>query len=369
MATFTGQLRSNEIFAALYNMIISQQVFADNIYDTKASLVDAARVDGSLYGDTKLYYSTDVLKSAPWGNDAEALNLLKLYRPEAPECQAIHIDVFRQICLTVDNYLSKRAWGTENAFSEFNSVMLGWIRDTKRVYDSTLYNTFIGTDETSIGKQQITITLPKDADAEAMSRLQASAIAERTARLIIDLEDVTRDYNDYGNLRSYNSDDLVFVWNADAVAKIRKVDLPTIFHKEGLIDKFSEYDLPSRYFGKVNTAAGTVPASNLTIRSLLEKDYTVGSGSDAVTTHVFPGDLLPGGAAYVAKETYTEDSTILFKVMHKRSVPYMSAFEVGTSFYNPKSLTETHYLTFGHNTLEHLKNYPMITVRGVEAAD
>lgn len=101
MPNFTGQLRSNEIFAALFNMIISQQVFSDNIYDTKSSLVDRARVDGSLYGDTKLYYSTDVLKSAPWGNDAEAANLLNLYRPAAPECQAIYIDQFRQICLTV----------------------------------------------------------------------------------------------------------------------------------------------------------------------------------------------------------------------------------------------------------------------------
>ena len=40
----------------------------------------------------------------------------------------------------------------------------------------------------------------------------------------------------------------------------------------------------------------------------------------------------------------------------------MSAFEVGTSFFNPKSLTENHYLTFGYNTLEYLKNYPFITV-------
>ena len=85
----------------VFNMIISQQVFSDNIYDTKSSLVDRARVDGSMYGDTKLYYSTDVLKSSPWGNDAEAANLLNLYRPEAPECQAIYIDQFRQICLTV----------------------------------------------------------------------------------------------------------------------------------------------------------------------------------------------------------------------------------------------------------------------------
>ena len=107
MATFNGTLRSNEIFSALYNMIISQEVFADNIKGS--DLVDQARVDGGLYGDTKLYYSTDALASAAWGNDAEAANLLDIARPEAPKCQAIVLDVFRQISLTVDNYLSKRA--------------------------------------------------------------------------------------------------------------------------------------------------------------------------------------------------------------------------------------------------------------------
>lgn len=353
MATFTGQLRSNEIFAALYNMIISQQVFADNIHGTKSTLVDKARVDGGLYGDTKLYYSTDVLKSAPWGNDAEAANLLALYRPEAPEVQAIHLDIFRQICLTVDNYLSKRAWGTESAFSEFNSVMLGWIRDTKKVYDSTLYNSYIGTAASEEDGQNITIALPTDADKEAEARLQATKIAEEMANLLVNLEDVSRDYNDYGNLRSYNADDLIFVWNADVVNKITKRDLPTIFHKDGLIEKFGEYTLPARYFGTVNTSAGS--GNGTTIRSLVEKDY----GSK----HCFPGDIVPSGEAYLANETYTVDPTIAFKVMHRRSVPFMSAFEVGTSFFNPKSLTETHYLTWGHNTLEYLKNYPFITVK------
>lgn len=62
-------------------------------------------------------------------------------------------------------------------------------------------------------------------------------------------------------------------------------------------------------------------------------------------------------------ECYRVDDTIAFKVIHKNSIPYMSAFEVGTSFFNPKSLTTNHYLTFGHNTLEHLANYPMITAR------
>lgn len=364
MATFNGQLKTNEIFAALYNMIISQQVFADNIYDTKASLVDASRVDGSLYGDTKLYYSTDVLKSAPWSNDSEAANLLNLYRPEAPECQAITIDVFRQICLTVDNYLSKRAWGTEGAFAEFNSVILGWIRDTKRVYDSTLFNTYIGTTESDKGLQKVEITVPKtdegaaQTEVEAAHRLTAQVIAQKMSDLIVDLEDVSRDYNDYGNLRSYNSGDLIAVWNSEWVNKIRKVDTPMIFH-DLQIDKLGEYTLPGRYFGTVNAEGGTTQETNTTVRSLVEKDF----GSK----HCFPGDLIPNSTAYEANETYTEDKTVAFKIMHKRSVPFMSAFEVGTSFFNPKSLTETHYLTWGHNTLEYLQNYPFITVRVVEA--
>lgn len=85
--TFNGTLRSNEIFGAMYNMIISQQVFADNIKGTFSQLVDHFRVDGTLYGDTKLYYASDVLKSYAWGNDAEAENLLALNRPSAPACQ------------------------------------------------------------------------------------------------------------------------------------------------------------------------------------------------------------------------------------------------------------------------------------------
>jgi len=72
-------------------------------------------------GDTKLYYASDVLKSYPWGPSRsnynpssttaslqyEANNMLAITRPAAPECQAIHLTEFRQIALTVDNYLSK----------------------------------------------------------------------------------------------------------------------------------------------------------------------------------------------------------------------------------------------------------------------
>lgn len=358
MAAFDGQLKSNEIFAALYNMIISQQVFSDNIKGTHSSLADKFRVDGTLYGDTKLYYSTDVLKSYDWLNDQEAANLLELNRPEAPECQAITIDKFRQIRLTTDDYLSKRAWGTEGAFSSFNSVMQGWVGDTKKIYDSTLVNTFVGTTESETGLQTQEITLPTvSGDPEAENRLGAQTIAEKIANIMVQLKDISRDYNDYGNLRSLAQDDIMIIWNSDFYNKILKIDLPSIYHKEGLLE--SGEVLPARYFGKVNTSSGTISGTNQTIRSLIETDY----GS----THVFPGDLLPSGASYAANTTYTVDEEIVCKIIHKNSVPYMSAFEVATSFFNPRSLTDTKYLTFGYNTLEYLKNYPFITLRAVEA--
>ena len=358
MATFTnftGQLRPNEIFAALYNMIISQQVFSDNIKGTYSELVDKARVDGSMYGDTKLYYATDVLKSVEWGDDAEAANLLALHRPEAPSTQAIYIDKFRQISLTVDNYLSKRAWGTETAFAEFNSVMLGWIRDTKRVYDATTYNTYIGTAETDEGRQKLTIT-PISGQNDALT------MAEFLANLLVDMKDVSRDFNDYGYLRSYDEGDLRVIWNAKHYNALKKVDMPVIFHNDGLLNEFDQTVLPARYFGvKVgsNHTLFTIPAEGInTYRTLVERDVD--------GKHLFPGDIIDEGNQVYEDETYMEDDTVAFKVVHKNSVPFMSAFEVGTSFFNPKSLTENHYLTWGHNTLAYLENYPMITARFAE---
>lgn len=349
---FTGQLRPNEIFGALYNMIISQHVFADNIKGTYSELVEKFRVDGTLYGDTKLYYSTDILSSYPWvqdqttsGTNTNMTNILELNRPAAPRQQRITISNFRQIALTVDNYLSKRAWSSEGAFASFNSVMLGWIRDTKKVYDSTLINSFVGTTETSVGAQQLTIT-------EVSGQNDALTIAVALADLLVALKDVSRDYNDYGFIRSYNESDLLVVFNAKHWNQLRKADLPTVFHKEGLLDEFEKVILPSRYFGTVKATAGQ---STGVERTLVEGDFG--------TKHLFPGDIIPSGANYKAGEAYVEDGSIVFKVMHKNSVPFMSAFETGTSFFNPRNLSENHYLTWGYSDLDYLANYPFITAR------
>ena len=391
-AAFT--LNPNEIFASCANMIISQQVLADNL-GKHQTLVEKARVDGSLYGDKKLYYATDVLKSHVWGADSEATNLLSLDRPADPKVQDITLDVFRQVRCTIDSYLSKRFWMEEGSFSAFNSVMLGWMRETKRVYDGTLYNTYIGCTQTSVGSQlqsvDISTARGSASSEEEANRLEAMAIAQSVANLIVEMGDYSRAFNDYGFLRSYSEDSIKVVWNSRFINKIKKIDTPTIFNREGLVDKLDEDVLPARYFGTVITSSNIssysastpttgkpidsddgsyVPGSNHAngcIRSMVEKDVTV----SAVAYHVFPGDEIPAGATIVAStgdflpgEVYIEDSSIICKVLVKLP-PMMSAFEVGTSFFNPRSLTENHYLSWGHNTLQYLKNYPFITVKAI----
>lgn len=342
MAAFNGTLRSNEIFSALYNMIISQEVFADNIKGS--DLVDQARVDGGLYGDTKLYYSTDALASAEWGNDAEAANLLDIARPDAPKCQAIVLDTFRQISLTVDNYLSKRAWADEGSFSSFNSVMLGWIRDTKKVYDGTTYNCYVGTAQGQAEKSEVPVTVTEGDN-------EAQVIANALADVITEMTDYNRDFNDYKQLRRYSEDEIKIIFNAKKINKIKNIDLPVIFDNAGLKATFSKEVLPAKYFGTVNAEQKVADANT---RSLVEQTI---SGK-----HYFAGDKIDLGVTAPAKTSYQEDDSIVCKIVTKLP-PYMSAFEVGTSFFNPKSLTENHYLTFGHNTIEYLKAYPMVTVK------
>ena len=389
-------LNVNEIYASLFNMIIAEQVFADNISGKNSKLVSEAKAEVGLYGDSKNYWSTDVLKSHPFGADSEATNLLALDRGPSPKGQRIVIDIFRQIRLTTDQYLSKRAWMSEGSFGQFISVMKGWITETKKVYDETTYNAFIGTHISGADVNTVSVDLRSASSGQPLYGLTGDEKANMTAKLIAqsladlfdDLGDVSRKYNVYKFLRSYSEDKIKVIWNKKFVNQIQKVNLPTIFHKDGLMEKFAEYSLPSRYFGTVITAsnkstyAASTPTTgkpidsdddtyvpgvgnaNGTIRTLYEVDVTVG-GNDY---HLFSGDEIPSGATIKASgdfelgTVYIEDATVICKVVTKLP-PYMSAFEVGTSFFNPRSLTETNYLTFGHNTLEAILDSAYVTVK------
>lgn len=373
MGAFLGQLNQNEIYSSFYNMIISQEVF-DRIGDS-TELVDGAKVDGGLYGDTKLFYAADALASYAWGNDAEASNLLALNRPAAPEVQSITLDQFRQIRLTLDDYLSKRAWSDEGAFGQFNALMEGMIGKTKRIYDVTLYNAFIGTakgEDSASAEQKVEVSVASNEKPET----EAKKIAKSIADLMVELKTVSRKFNTYGHITKFDEEEVKVVWNSEFINRISKLDLPAIFHSEGLMDKFGQYVLPSIYFGTIATASsdvgankiikadGTYDSSKGVLRAADECTLTVG----VTTKHYFAGEALDNGAsvydtsasAFKVK-VYIPDDSVIAKVMVKLP-PYMSAFEVGTTFFNPRSLTTNRYLTFGHNTLEVLEAYPFITI-------
>ena len=375
-------LNTNQVISTLYNQIIGIHTFGDNVAGTYDELLNMNRIEGGLYGDTKLFIVVDALASSPWGNDSEAANLLAIDRPAAPATQAVVLDQFRQIRVTLDNYMTKRAFSTEGAFQQFNDVVRGWINDTKRIYESTLFNSYVGTTESNSGKQEVTINAVSGQNA-------GLTIAEGLANLLVDVKDVSRSYNDNGFIRSYAEGDLVVVWNSKFMNQITKVNLPVVFHKEGLLGEVKQVVLPSRYFGiaidssnissysastpttgkPINSSTGAyTPGTNNangTVRALVEKAVTVGG----TVYHVFPGDELPAGATVGSSkqfdygESYIEDATIAFKLMTKRSVPFMSAMNVATSFFNARSLTENQYLTFGYNTLEYLKDKPFVTAR------
>ena len=271
--------------------------------------------------------------------------------------------------------------------------MLGWMRETKKTYDGTHYNVFIGNTVSNVGSQVVQAGVAaaraNASSEEEANRLEAEAIAICLANLLVEMGDYSRDFNDYGYLRSYDEDAIKVIWNHKFVNKIKKIDLPTIFHKEGLVDKFDEDVLPERYFGKpvdltdfdvkgsgkpIGTNGAYDPTKGMTIRSKIEfqVEIAAASGRPARVERHFPGDEIPAGSIvaasagdgvdFVASDLYIEDGDVIAKVLVKLP-PYMSAFEVGTSFFNPRSLTENHYLTFGHNTLDYLKNYPFITIK------
>lgn len=389
MPTFTGQLNPNKIFAALFNMIISQQIFSDNLGKTNR-LVDRAKEDGTLYGDIKLYYSTDVLASYPWGADSESGQLLQTYRPKAPKIQGITLNVFRQIPLTIDNYLSKQAWADVYSFSQFNSVMLGWLGDTKKVYEGTTYDAFIGTAHGTTSAQNLELdltTITSGLTGIEKRQMEGLEIGDFLANLMVDMGDYLRKYNDYGHLRSYNMEQIDVIWNSKYLNKIQKVQLPTIFHKDDVVAKINNDYLTPRFFGtiitstNISTYSDSTPTTgkpidsdtgaytpgtnnaNGTVRTLEEVQVTVGG----TAYHLFAGDEIPSGATVKASgdfepgSVYIEDANVMCKVLVKLP-PYMSAFSVETSFFNAKALNETHYLTFGHNDLEYLQNYPLITI-------
>lgn len=349
----TLALNQNEITSSLFNQIISQQVFSKNISGLR-SLVERLRVDGTLFGDTKLYVSTDILEVYDFSQKGNT-SLLTVTEPPAPKLEKIVIDQFKQIAVTVYPYLQKRAFMDEGTYAQFIAVVLSWLSDTKRVYETTLVNAYVGTVASSSTINSVNVLMPVKEQTsttltESANRLRAAAIGKALADLEVAMGDPSRAYNELGFMRAYDLSDFIFVWNSAYANEIRYVDLPTIFHKDGIVGEqgADSFILPSHYFGTISNATTT----NGTHRAL--KPMKVD------TVYYNAGQAIATGKTVTTNTTYIADATVIGKLIHKEAIPFMSAFSVGTSFYDQQKLRENHWLTFGHNTLDYIRNFPLI---------
>lgn len=358
-------LNANEVQTYWHNQIIAIKMLGFDNSSNYKSLVNRAKEEGSLYGDTIVYRPVVITRTTEWEGYAEADKLLELEYQNQPDEQTIVMDTFRKIVLTTDKILSKRAFHDEGTFGEYISLIEETIFQTKDIYDETTYNAFIGTHVSAV-QPTYTVdvtTAVKGLTGEEANRVEAQTIARAMADLAVQMKNVNRTYNDYGIVRRVNLNDLVIVYNSKYVNKITKVDLPTIFHKDGLLEIKDENILPSEYFGKVNAEA--TAGDGKTVRALVELEFnTVAPQNKSYNQalHVFAGELIPTGKTAPAGKSYTVDDTIIAKVMDAKSVPFMSGFEISSDFWNPRSQTTTKFLIWGYNDLTYIKEKPFFNI-------
>ena len=386
MAAFTGSLNTNEMYNSIYNMLRLAYIYANNLGGLDDSLANKYRTDGGQYSDQSIYTDMDIIYSRVW--DPDDTNVLAPEAVVKPVQQTIVTDKFRQIGLYTDEYLSKRAWMDAAKYDEFRSVVQKQVSDTKKVFEQKLVDTFVGGVQNG-GAQDVTLTLPTDTDAEAQNRLQAQAIATKTGDLFVELGDSTDKYNKNGFTKSFKPEDFDIIWNSKYYNKMLFTDLTTIFHNDNLLKK--GHIMPTRYFnsfalGEKKNADGTTVISR--------REYFIpvnGSGAYAASgpnvKHVFPGDLLPSGTPIqsTGADTFANITTtingksrtvkvctsafaavlqpkVICKLVHKDAIKYMSSFETGTEFWNPKNLSTNRYLTWAYAEPETLDGYPIITL-------
>ena len=390
MAAFSGSLNSNEFYSGLFNAYKLITTFADSLDGLDSTLANKFKFDGGAYRDKSVWTAMDIIKSRVW--DPSDTNVLTVEQKVVPVQQEIVVDKKRQIGLNTDQYLSKRAWMEPNAFESFNSVVQAQVGNTKKVYEQRLVDTAVGTMEAAMpsskGAGQAQTVAIGSSDAES---LRVRKIGKKIADILTNVKDTTRDFNDYGFMQAYDKSSMMIVWNASYLNEFNYVDLPVIYHKEGVIDFVGDI-LPGRYFGtrittdNYSTYSAETPTAgkpidsdtgvytpgsnhaNGCLRALEEQDITV----SAVTYHVYPGDELPANAVvYASSEVkipcYIEDAKIICKIMHKDSVKFLSSFETSTEFFNAKNLSTNRYLTWMYAYPDYLRNYPLITLKEVTA--
>lgn len=392
MAQFQGQLSQNQVKTWLYNQIISIMTFVDNVGTDFDSLVSKFRVDGSKYGDRKQYVSLELPVVNDFVMDSQTdTNALATHRTKG-YLEDIKLDKFKKIALTADSYITPLAFGTEGAFAQFNAALIGTIREAKKVHDAMTFNVRLGTAVATSTAQNVTVTFAGTETAQEKTLMIAKALADVETKLKFPSKNFT-DLTGGEYVRSYNLSDFVVVGNSEVVNELVYEGMPVTYHKDGLFKTLGEDVLLPDMFGTcidtsaklaaisastpaagkpINSSTGAytpgVANANGKVCSMVEKSVTVGG----TTTYIRPGDEIPSGATVAATgtpnfglgEVYMVDTKVLFKIVHKDALPFMSALELSTEFVNPANANSiNHYLFWAYNSNDRIIGVPLITIK------
>lgn len=364
---FDGVLNSNEIYEALFNLRILFQKLAPQTV-IKDEIVSLVEKDTGMYGDTGVIQGMDIQGTYPFGFDAEAANLLAINRNKTQKIEKFTIDHWRQTDITNDAYISKRAFLDEGTFQLFNSYIVGTLSKAMDAFENGLVKSSIGTYQGMV----INITLPAADGTEATERRRAALIKQALLNLKDDMADNQRKYNSYGFYSSYKWEDFTPVFSAKYANEINALAIYSMFNPDFIKSASEGRRWTQKWFGTVDSTGGTTIATNATIHSLIEQnsDGTTNFPLTAAqlsngTYRIFPGDLLPGSFDYDANEAYSTDDKVIAKIFAPEYVVYMTGYQQGESFYNPRSATTNHYLRKGYSDVYVSGFRPFITLKEV----
>lgn len=371
-SAFNGVLNSNEIYEALFNLNILFQKLAPQEID-RDEIISTIEKSVGMFGDTGVLMGNDITGTYDWLNDAEASKLLAVNRNKSQKIEKYTIDQWRQTDVTVDAYLSKRGFLDEGTFALFNGYLVGTLSKNMDAYETGAVKTSLGTYTSPVAACTIEVSMPAADGTEATERIRAAAIKKAILDLKIDMKDNQRKYNGYGFYSSYKWDNFTPVWNSKYSNEINALALYSTFNPEYIKEATDGRIWSPKWFGNVYTSGNTTNGTlNTTSYSLIEQNS---DGTDnlvltaeqetAGVYRLFPGDLLPEGFTYKANEAYRVDPTVICKIFAPEYVVYMTGYQQGEAFYNPRSATTNHYLRKGFSKVGISKFRPFITLKEV----
>lgn len=371
-SAYNGVLNSNEIYNALFNLrILFQKLAPQTIHrDEIVDLIDKAV---GMYGDTGVLQGMDIQGTYDFGMDSEASKLLAINRNDTQKIEKFTIDQWRQTDVTNDAYISKRAFLDEGAFALFNGYIVGTLAKAMDAYESGSVKASLGTYTSPVEACTIEVSMPAADGTEATERIRAAAIKKAILDLKVDMKDNQRKYNGYGFYASYDFDDFTSAWNSKYINEINALALYNAFNSEYIKSATDGRIWSPKWFGNVYTSGNTTNGTNNTTSYSLIEQNSDGTDNLVLTAEqkaagvyrIFPGDLLPESFTYEANEAYRKDDTVICKIFAPEYIMYMTGYEQGESFYNPRSATTNHYLRKGFSKVGVSKFRPFITLKEV----